>query len=182
MDGKPTVVVVHSPRAATAEPKRMGRGGVQETAGPGIYSCAEGQKLQKCEITGPLRAVLPKGSDGRDPRNYLLSGGTRALDKDREKQQAQAAREKVKVCWQAVEAPRGAVQAPPWAHSDLALGPDGRVVAPTCLQIVASAQPLVLPAFTGCHPRAGAQDRKLGAGQRTAAYTPGEREGNYSAA
>jgi hypothetical protein len=41
--------------------------------------------------------VLPKGSDARDPRNYLLSGGARAMDKDREKQQAQLAREKVKV-------------------------------------------------------------------------------------
>lgn len=45
----------------------------------------------------PLTAVLPKGCDSRDPRNFLLTGGARALDKDREKQQAAAAREKVKV-------------------------------------------------------------------------------------
>ncbi|GAB4823053.1 hypothetical protein N2152v2_010099 [Parachlorella kessleri] len=61
----PTVVVVHSPRAVTAEPKRAGK-------------------------------VLPRGNDPQDPRNYLLSGGARALDKEREKQKAQAAREKVK--------------------------------------------------------------------------------------
>ena len=42
-------------------------------------------------------AVLPRGNDSQDPRNFLLSGGARALDKEREKQKAQAAREKVKV-------------------------------------------------------------------------------------
>lgn len=44
-----------------------------------------------------VRAVLPRGSDARDPRNYLMSGGARAMDKDREREKAAAAREKVKV-------------------------------------------------------------------------------------